>query len=36
MFFAKPTISSEEYDKQMQALLSLIAGRTGLPLYDLR
>ncbi len=36
LFFAKPTIAKEEYDQQMQSLLSLIAGRTGLPLYDLR
>lgn len=31
-----PTTSIEEYNRQMQALLSLIAGRTGLPLYNLR
>jgi hypothetical protein len=36
LFFAKPTVPKEEYNRQMQALLSLIAGRTGLPLYDLR
>lgn len=36
LFFAKPTVPKEEYDRQMQALLSLIAGRTRLPLYDLR
>jgi hypothetical protein len=36
MFFAKPTVSQEEYNRQMQALLSLIAAKTGLPLYDLR
>lgn len=35
-FFAKPTVSQEEYNRQMQALLSVIAGKTGLPLYDLR
>jgi hypothetical protein len=28
--------SYEEYDRQMEALLSLIAAKTGLPLYDLR
>ena len=32
----KPTLPLEEYNRQMQALLSLIAARTGLPLYDLR
>jgi hypothetical protein len=32
----KPTIPLDEYNRQMQALLSLIAARTGLPLYDLR
>ncbi len=31
-----PTTSIEEYNWQMQELLSLIAARTGLPLYDLR
>ena len=36
IFFAQPTVSAEEYERQMQALLSLIAARTGLPLYDLR
>lgn len=36
LFFAKPTVSKEEYDRQMQAMLSLIAARTGLSLYDLR
>jgi hypothetical protein len=36
LFFAQPTLPAEEYEKQMQALLSLIAARTGLPLYDLR
>jgi|GEM_PF-5378876 hypothetical protein len=34
--FAPPAILPEEYDRQMQALLSLIVARTGLPLYDLR
>lgn len=28
--------ATDEYDKQMQTLLALIAGRTGLTLYDLR
>lgn len=32
----EPAIPMDEYNRQMQALLSLIAGRTGLPLYDLR
>lgn len=36
LFFAKPTIPAEDYNRQMEAVLSLIAGRTGLPLYDLR
>ena len=36
IFFAQPTVPAEEYERQMQALLSLIAARTGLPLYDLR
>ncbi|SRR5216683_2462521 len=36
VFIAQPASSAEEYDRQMQALLSLIAARTGLPLYDLR
>lgn len=29
-------ISDEEYERQMGALLSLVAAKTGLPLYDLR
>jgi len=32
----KPLTSLDEYDRQMDALLSLIAAKTGLPLYDLR
>ena len=36
IFIAQPTGSAEEYERQMQGLLSLIAARTGLPLYDLR
>ena len=31
-----PTTSQEVYQQQMEALLSVIAARTGLPLYDLR
>jgi hypothetical protein len=36
IFISQPTSSAEEYERQMQALLSLIAARTGLPLYNLR
>jgi hypothetical protein len=32
----KPALPFYEYDRQMEALLALIAARTGLPLYDLR
>ena len=31
-----PMVPFEEYDRQMERFLSLIAARTGLPLYDLR
>ncbi len=31
-----PAISLDEYNRQMQALLSFVTARTGLPLYDLR
>lgn len=31
-----PTVPVDEYHRQMQALLSLIAAKTRLPLYDLR
>lgn len=34
--FTKPPASFDEYDRQMDALLSLIAAKTRLPLYDLR
>lgn len=34
--FTAPTTSDEEYQRQMEALLSYIAARTGLPLLDLR
>jgi hypothetical protein len=34
--FYEPTIPQYEYDRQMEALLALIAAKTGLPLYDLR
>jgi hypothetical protein len=33
---SKPTVPFEEYDRQMDALVSLIVEKTGLPLYDLR
>ena len=36
MFLARPTVSPEEYERQMQGLLSMIAAKTNLPLYDLR
>jgi hypothetical protein len=32
----EPTIPHDEYNQQMQALLSLVAAMTGLQLYDLR
>ena len=32
----EPTISQYEYDRQMEALLALVAAKTGLPLKDLR
>jgi len=32
----EPTIPHDEYNRQMQELLSLVAAKTGLPLYDLR
>lgn len=32
----KPALPFDEYDRQMDALLSLIAAKTGLSLYDLR
>ena len=32
----KPALPFDDYDRQMDALLSLIAAKTGLPLYDLR
>lgn len=35
-YFAAPADKQEEYDRQMQALLSVVAARTGLSLYDLR
>ncbi|HZU65635.1 MAG TPA: hypothetical protein VFA09_00030 [Ktedonobacteraceae bacterium] len=36
VFYARPVLSEEEYNRQMESLLSFIAARTGLPLYDLR
>lgn len=35
-FMLKPALPFDEYDWQMDALLSVIAAKTGLPLYDLR
>ena len=35
-WLCKPSIPFDEYDQQMDALLSVIAAKTGLPLYDLR
>jgi hypothetical protein len=32
----EPVIPQDEYNRQMQALLSFVVARTGLPLYDLR
>ncbi len=32
----RPTTSQEEYNRQMEAVLRIIAAKTGLPLYDLR
>jgi hypothetical protein len=32
----EPVIPHDEYNQQMQALLSFVVARTGLPLYDLR
>jgi hypothetical protein len=34
--FEQPEFPFDEYDRQMEALLSLLAAKTGLPLYDLR
>lgn len=36
LYFAKSKVSPEEYQRQMQGVLSVIAAKTGLPLYDLR
>ena len=33
--FYQPVIPQEQYDQQMQALLALVAAKTGLPLYDI-
>jgi hypothetical protein len=32
----EPAIPHDEYNRQVQALLSLVSAKTGLPLYDLR
>jgi uncharacterized membrane protein len=34
--FAVPVLPPEEYEQQMRGVLSVIAAKTGLPLYDLR
>ncbi len=34
--FSRPAIPFAEYDAQMEALIALISGITGLPLYDVR
>ena len=31
-----PAVSGDEYNRQMEGLVSLVAAKTGLPLYDLR
>lgn len=36
LFIGQAPVASDEYRRQMQALLSVIAARTDLPLYDLR
>ncbi len=36
LFLLRPVLPPEEYQRQVQSLLSLIVARTGLPLYDLR
>lgn len=35
-FMLKPALPFDDYDRQMDSLLSLIAAKTSLPLYDLR
>jgi len=35
LFMLKPAIPRQEYDRQMQGLLEMVAGRTHLPLYDI-
>lgn len=36
IFFANPTVTPIEYEREMRGVLSVIGGKTGLPLYDLR
>jgi hypothetical protein len=36
LFGLKPTLPLDEYNRQMQVLLSLVEAKTGLALYDLR
>ena len=35
-YFANSRVSPEEYEQQMRGVLSVVAAKTGLPLYDLR
>ncbi len=35
LFIFRPTIPQEEFDRQMQGLLEVVAGKTHLPLYDI-
>ncbi len=35
LFIFRPTILQEEFDRQMQGLLEVVAGKTHLPLYDI-
>lgn len=36
LYFANSRVDTEEYERQMRSALSIIAAKTGLPLYDLR
>jgi len=35
LYIFRPTIPQEEFDRQMQGLLEVVAGKTHLPLYDI-
>jgi MFS family permease len=35
LYILRPTIPQEEFDRQMQGLLEVVAGKTHLPLYDI-